>query len=307
MTDSRINDRLQRARQSLEGLSVGDALGEQYFVNPAIVESLIASRALPAPLWRFTDDTLMALSIFSVLRQQQKIDPDILARSFAECYDPSRGYGAGMNRMLPMIRQGESWRDLSINLFSGQGSYGNGAAMRVAPLGAYFADDLSMVVEQAALSAMVTHAHEEGLAGAIAVAVAAAFAWQMRGTKPGRKEFLDAILPYVPKSEVSSKIRKARDMEDGASVQFAISVLGNSSSISAQDTAPFCLWCAAQYLNNYEEAIWLTLGGLGDRDTTCAIVGGIVASNTGTEAIPEVWRQSREPLPDWAFEEVFAV
>ena len=63
---------------------------------------------------------------------------------------------------------------------------------------------------------------------------------------------------------------------------------------------PFCLWCAAKYLDNYEEAMWATVSVLGDRDTTCAIVGGIVACYTGVEGIPpRDWRAAREPLPDW--------
>jgi ADP-ribosylglycohydrolase len=66
---------------------------------------------------------------------------------------------------------------------------------------------------------------------------------------------------------------------------------------------PFVLWCAAQSLDDYEEALWLTVAGLGDRDTTCAMVGGIVSCYTGVDAIPAAWRASREPLPDWPFEE----
>jgi ADP-ribosylglycohydrolase len=69
--------------------------------------------------------------------------------------------------------------------------------------------------------------------------------------------------------------------------------------VSAQDTVPFCLWCAAKHLDNYEEALWATVSGLGDRDTTCAIVGGIVACYTGAEGIPSNWLAAREPLPDW--------
>jgi ADP-ribosylglycohydrolase len=57
------------------------------------------------------------------------------------------------------------------------------------------------------------------------------------------------------------------------------------------------MWCAAQHLDNYEEALWLTVSGLGDRDTTCAIVGGIVSLHTGVEGIPAAWRRAREPLP----------
>lgn len=52
--------------------------------------------------------------------------------------------------------------------------------MRVAPLGAYFAEELDTCLrDEAALSAAVTHAHPEGKAGAIAVA--AAMAWRLRG------------------------------------------------------------------------------------------------------------------------------
>lgn len=92
-------------------------------------------------------------------------------------------------------------------------------------------------------------------------------------------------------------------MAANASVQFAVSVLGNGVRLFAQDTVPFALWCAAAHLSNYEEALWLTVSGLGDRDTTCAIVGGIVASHIGTGGIPPAWLKSREPLPEWPFEE----
>lgn len=177
--------------------------------------------------------------------------------------------------------------------------------MRVAPLGAYFAEDLNMVVDQTVLSAAVTHSHAEAIAGAIAVAVAAAWAARLRdaGTMVSRSEFLDLILASVPKSEVSGKIRKARDMDKSASVEFAVSVLGNGTGVSAQDTVPFALWCAGAQMDNFVEALWLTVSEQGDRDTTCAIVGGIVALSAGEAAIPKEWQAAREPLPDWAFYE----
>jgi ADP-ribosylglycohydrolase len=160
-------------------------------------------------------------------------------------------------------------------------------------------------VEQARLSAEVTHTHPEGVAGAIAIAVAAAHAWRLRGTQspPTKAAFLDLIVPHVPESEVATKIRRARDLPEGASVRLAITALGDSSAVSAQDTVPFTLWCAAQHLGSYEEAIWFTLSALGDRDTTCAIVGGIVSLFTGVEGIPSDWRSAREPFPAWPFGE----
>jgi ADP-ribosylglycohydrolase len=297
-------ERLARACCSLEGLSVGDAFGERFFVHPDVAEGLIASRALPASPWLFSDDTQMALSIVAVLRAWGEIDQERLAHSFALRYQPGRGYGPAMHGLLRRIRAGEDWQAAAKGQFSGQGSWGNGAAMRVAPLGAYFADDLARVVAQARLSAEVTHTHPEGVAGAIAVAVAAAYAWRLREAPPPDKaEYLDLILPHVPESEVATKIRRARDLPAGTSVRHAIAALGDSMTISAQDTVPFTLWCAAQHLDNYEEAIWFTLSALGDRDTTCAIVGGIVAACTGVEGIPADWRSAREPFPAWPFGE----
>ncbi len=248
----------------------------------------------------------MALSIFSTLRQYATIEQEYLASSFAEHYDPSRGYGPSMHQLLRNFRAGQDWRQAASNQFEGQGSFGNGAAMRAAPLGAFFANDLGTVVEQAARSAVVTHTHPEGVAGCIAVAVAAAWAWQLSqtaGPPPDRPAFLDLILPFVPTSEVHRKLRLARDIAATTPVASAAAMLGNGSNISAQDTVPFALWCAGEQLNNYEEALWLTVSGFGDMDTTCAIVGGIVASYTGADAIPASWRQAREPLPAWPFEE----
>jgi ADP-ribosylglycohydrolase len=293
------NSRLIRAECSLFGLSVGDAFGERFFVHSDVVESLVASRAIPAAPWYYTDDTQMALSIVAILRECGEIDQDKLAQSFAQRYDRDRGYGPAMHRLLTQIRDGEPWKKVASNLFDGQGSYGNGAAMRVAPIGAFFAEDLDLVVCQARKSAEITHTHTEGVAGAIAVAVASAVACRLQGYLPSKADFLNLILPYLPESEVQSKIRLARDLSEKTPVNSAAAILGNGTEISAQDTVPFALWCAAQHLNNYEEAQWLTVSGLGDRDTTCAIVGGIVALSAGVESIPLEWRQAREPLPNW--------
>ena len=299
-------ERLRRAKYCIEGLSVGDAFGEQFFIEDSMAEQLVENRVLPPAPWYFTDDTLMTLSIFSILRQVGEIAQEQLAKSFAQRYEFSRGYGPAMHRLLSQIAEGRSWKEVSKSLFAGQGSFGNGAAMRVAPIGAYFADDLDAVVQQAYLSAEITHAHDEAIAGAIAVAVATAWAWKLSDLeeRPSYSEFLDLILPLVPKSEVSGKIRIARDMHKDASLQFAISVLGNGTGLCAQDTVPFSLWCVAHHINSYEQALWLTVGGQGDRDTTCAIVGGIVVMYAGLESVPSQWLSAREPLPLWAFQEV---
>ena len=308
---------LDRARWSLEGLAVGDSFGERFFVSNDIEEYLIANRAIPAgersheeaaakqPVWPYTDDTLMALSVFASLARFGDIDQDWLAKDFARRYDSSRGYGPAMHSYLARLREGEDWREAAPSLFGGSGSFGNGAAMRVAPIGAYFANDMDAVVENAVRSAEVTHAHPEAVAGAIAVAAAAAIASRARA-EPGPPTFhgfLDRILPFVAEGEVRNGMLRARQIGPEASMRLAVPALGNGVRVTAQDTVPFAIWCAARHLGDFEEALWTTVSGLGDRDTTCAIVGGIVAAYTGPDAIPADWRTSREPLPPWAFGE----
>lgn len=293
---------LTRARLSLEGLSIGDGFGDRFFMHTDSAMAMIRSRALPKAPWDFTDDTNMALSIYESLRLHNEIDQNALAASFARHYDSRRGYGPAMHRLLGRIGGGDQWQIVASELFDGQGSYGNGAAMRVAPIGAYFAPDMDRVVEQARKSAEITHAHPEGIAGAIAVAIAAACAVNLQATPPPtRADFIDMILPYVPDSEVKSGIRRARDIQSNE-VDHVIGMIGNGYQISAQDTVPFTLWCMGEQLNNFEGAMWLTASGLGDVDTNCAIVGGVVALYVRHDGIPTDWLQMREPLPKWAFE-----
>lgn len=293
---------MRRAAQSLEGLSCGDAFGERFFLPNAVAESMIQKRAVPAPPWFFTDDTVMALSILEILAEHQEINPDSLAVSFAGRYDAGRGYGPAMHKLLPTIRrQPQSWRTEAAALFRGQGSFGNGSAMRVAPLGAYFADNPERITEQASLSSIPTHSHSEAVAGAVAVAVATGLAWQMKNSAktPKSQMFLQYVHERLPDSYVRKGIGNAIDLSPEASVAEAVAKLGNGSAVTAPDTVPFALWCAARHLDSYEEALWATVSGLGDRDTTCAIVGGIVVMYAGVEAIPAEWLQHREQIPSW--------
>jgi ADP-ribosylglycohydrolase len=281
---------------ALEGLSIGDSYGNHHGSN---------QRKHAAEIWNFTDDTLMALSVVDNLRKFGEIHQNDLARNFAERREGQRGYGQGVTRLLKAIKHGADWKVASKEMFEGGGSYGNGAAMRVAPVGAYFANDLDRVVEQARLSAEVTHGHIEGVAGAIAVAVAAALAWQYReqGFVPERVTFLNRVLPFIPESEVRQKTQIAIDLPSTTSFGTAAQHLGNGRPSIAQTTVPFSLWAASGCLSDYQVAIQSTAGVKGDVDTTSAIVGSIVVMYTGVEGIPQHWRDRREPFPRWPFED----
>ncbi|ARF57810.1 ADP-ribosylglycohydrolase family protein [Streptomyces gilvosporeus] len=294
--DHRDADRCERALASLRGLAVGDALGSQFFV-PTHYPALKRRELPPAP-WQWTDDTEMACSVLSVLTTHFRIDQDALARSFADHHDFDRGYGPAVNRLLRLIREGGDWRELSAALFNGHGSWGNGAAMRIAPLGAWYADDPEQATHQAEISAYVTHQHREAVVGAMAVAAAAALVAGAPHTLAPH-ELLDGVLALIPRSAVQAGLRRARDMLDYADSGTVAAVLGCGRRTSAHDTVPFTLWAAARHLGDYETAFWSTVQAGGDMDTTCAIVGGIVAAGPGG-APPRAWLDGAEPLPAWA-------
>jgi ADP-ribosylglycohydrolase len=280
------------AFDSLTGLSVGDAFGAQFFATENR-PLLLDETAVPSGPWPWTDDTEMACNLLDVLQRHGQVERDALAAAFADRYDPYRGYGPGTVVLLHGLRNGESWRTAATAQFGGQGSMGNGAAMRVAPLGAYYPGDLERVALEAAASAVVTHAHPEGIAAAIAVAVAASYVAQ--GDAHG---LIEAVLSHTPPGKVHDGIRRAADLVGRTREEVAYE-LGNGSRVLAHDTVPFCIWAAARHLTDYEQAVRSCVAVGGDIDTTAAITGGIVAAHTGVDGIPRAWREAREPLPGW--------
>src|SRR6185503_18898073 len=95
-------------RESLDGLSVGDALGAQFFVPGTSFDELVAGSPPRAP-WPWTDDTEMACSVVAELQAADTIDQDRLATAFAQRYEPYRGYGAGSIVLLRQLRDGAPW------------------------------------------------------------------------------------------------------------------------------------------------------------------------------------------------------
>ncbi|UBU18685.1 ADP-ribosylglycohydrolase family protein [Nonomuraea gerenzanensis] len=289
-------------RACLEGLSVGDAFGDQFFLH---TNRHLTARDLPPPPWEWSDDTEMACSVVTCLRRHGHVDQDALATSFATRMDAGRRYGAGAGALLERIRGGHPWRAAVAGSFGGGGSYGNGAAMRVAPLGAYFAGDPARAAAEAARQAEITHTHPEGIAGAIAVAVAASLAaagttaGTTTGTTTGTAEdIIEAVLDHTPGTYVRPGLGRVRRLKKATPEQ-AAQVLGNGSRVTAQDTVPFALWAATRHLEDYPAGVRACVVAGGDMDTTAAIAGGVIAAGTGTDGIPAEWLAAREPLPGW--------
>ena len=293
-----LADRMKYAKCALNGIALGDCFGQTFFVPDEIACQRIKDREILKSPWHFTDDTVMAIGIYRILERYGEINQDELAKVFATNYELDCGTA---HTVLRNIAEGKVWREAASEVFDGMGSMGNGGAMRAAPIGAYFADDLDKVLYHARASAEVTHAHIEGIAGAMAVAAAAALLLNKRlGNYMGDGIlFLQNIADTLPESDTKYKILSAVSIPKESSIEFVVSVLGNGIRLTAQDTVPFCLWCAAYFYTSVEEALWTAVSALGDRDTICAIVGGMVS--LVADEFPQQWYHYMEQPEESVF------
>jgi ADP-ribosylglycohydrolase len=251
----------------------------------------------------------MACGLFAVLRGGDPgadLDRDALAEVVGRHHDPYRGYGPGAVVILRLIREGTPWPIAAAAAFDGQGSAGNGAAMRAAPLGAWHADSVSRAAAQGARAAEVTHAHPDGIAGGAAVTVAAALAAAARldGHRPDAAQFLTAVAVATAPGHVRDGLDRAVRLAGRTAAEAAYE-LGNGARAMARDTVPFALWVAARHLDDYPAAVTACVTAGGDVDTTAAITGGVVAAYTGIGTpggVPDAWLAAREPLPGWMSE-----
>ena len=284
---------INNAKKSLTGVSIGDAFGDSFFGETNEILKKIASREIPETKWEFTDDTVMSIAIFEELEESGEINQDNLIKRFYTNHDldSNRGYGATLRRLLREIKEGRNWREVSKSAFDSQGSMGNGAAMRVCPIGAYYFDNIQKVKEFATKSAEVTHSNIEAITGAIAVAIGTALTTTMKSENQFLQpiEFIDRILEELPDSDTKSKISISKSVSYNYQIETVKSILGNGTNMTAQDTVPFAVWCTAYNLENFEEALWKAVSILGDRDTICAMVGGMTIMSTKEENIPNNW------------------
>ncbi|WP_193214702.1 ADP-ribosylglycohydrolase family protein [Luteolibacter marinus] len=291
-------EREKLSRTVLEGLSVGDAFGEMYAYGHDEVRRRV-ELGVPHGPWWWTDDTAMALGIHECLVRAGGIDEAMLGWIFARNFkrEPDRGYGRMARNVLQQIGAGVPWEDASRSAFGG-GSLGNGAAMRVGPVGAWFAEDPARVVVEATKSAKVTHWHPEGVAGAVAVAIAVSAAWRTRDLPTGEARVLieREILGHTPPGEVRDGMEAALALDPGLAPADAGRLLGNGSQITAPDTVPYVIWSALRRLDDFADALIDTVEAGGDCDTNAAMVGALLVARLGEGAIPAEWRSAREAL-----------
>lgn len=127
----------------------------------------------------FTDDTVMTIAVADWLLHERDLEEAM--RYWGRKY-PLAGYGGNFKLWLAGIKQGP------------YGSWGNGSAMRVSPVG-WLARGLEECLDLAGKSAAVTHDHPEGIKGAKAIAGAIYLA-RTGASKADIKDWIQAEFSY---------------------------------------------------------------------------------------------------------------
>lgn len=200
-----------------------------------------------------------------------------LCNAFVSNYVPSRGYGRGARVVLEAMEEGQDYKHWTNELFPG-GSFGNGAAMRVAPIGLFFHDDLDRVWEQARLSSLPTHVHPLGIEGAQLLALAVALC--LRQSEFDHSGFFESLRHRSTTTDFQDRLGIAAV----ASTAEDLTRLGNG--IAAQDSVVTAIACFTLFPDCYEDVISNAILLGGDTDTIAAMAGAISGAYLGVGSIP---------------------
>ncbi len=259
----------RRKEHDMLGAIIGDIVGSTREWHNVKTEDF----ELMPPGSRFTDDTVMTLAVAKWLMDDPSHEADSLVRIMQDMGRryPNAGYG-GMFRKWLMSDNPQPY-----------GSFGNGSAMRVSPVGMY-AKSLDEALELARITASVTHSHPEGIKGAQAVAAAVYLQLNEMFSKDGKiKQFVEEKFGY----NLDIKLEDIRD--------------DYHFDVTCQGSVPIAIMA---FLQRYTalDSLRLAISMGGDSDTigcmTASIADAQPFSRVPSSAFPsEVIKKCRELLP----------
>jgi poly(ADP-ribose) glycohydrolase ARH3 len=281
-----------RFRGCLLGLAIGDAIGGRFeaqsaeFIRQRFANWRSLIDGVDGELW-YTDDTQMTIGVAETLVECGTIDEARLCKAFVSNYVPSRGYGRGTRAVIEAMENGRDHVAVAEKYFPG-GSLGNGAAMRVAPIGLVFGADHDRLWEQARLSALPTHRSALAIEGAQLLALAVGYCSSV--DRFDRAELLSLLSARCNSIEYRKRIGAAASVSSED-----LATLGNG--IEALESVPTAIASFALHADSYEQAIGQTILLGGDTDTIAAMTGALSGAYLGVEAIAPSMIASLESTP----------
>ncbi|MBW1691637.1 MAG: ADP-ribosylglycohydrolase family protein [Deltaproteobacteria bacterium] len=276
------------------GSALGDAIGELAFRYRS--EDDLRSQLDQLNELRYTDDTAMSIGLAESILTKGDLDQKDLGETFRKNFlsEPGRGYASGPPTIFSIVeRYGITYLDAAKSLFGGEGSLGNGAAMRIVPVGLFFHNS-SNLYEKACLSASVTHAHPVGMDGAAVQAKAVALAMNLdpRHVFPFMG-FIDKLIDFARSPEIKEKVKLVKQLLlENTAPSLAAEQLGRT--VAVHESMPFALFSFLRHPESFEDCLFCAILNGGDRDTLGAMACAISGAYLGIESIPQVWIRKLE-------------
>lgn len=286
-----------RIRGCLLASTCGDALGAPF--EGAREVSRVAYEVQRSRLdeLHYTDDTAMTVVLAEYLADRFEsgldLDEDRLLRAFAREWwrEPARGYGAGPPRIFRAVMSEMSGRRVAREMFDGEGSFGNGGAMRVAPV-ALVGHGLDDVLVWARRSARITHTHPVAQDGAALQAAAVSLAVSSRPEQTLDPDaYLSALESCISQPSMMTRLRRVPEVL-GATPRQAAHTLGNG--IAAVDSVPAAIAAFLHAPDDPAATIEFAIAMGGDTDTIAAMAGAIAGARAGAGTLPSQWRTQVE-------------
>jgi poly(ADP-ribose) glycohydrolase ARH3 len=229
----------------------------------------------------------MLIGVAESLVARGALDLEHLAQTLLQNYEPARGYGRGMKRFFQALDRGDSLDEASQATWS-QGSFGNGAAVRVAPLACLLHRDLERLVREVAESARLTHRHPLAIAATVAQATTIGHILRVEelDTEQLFRE-LKTVVPDETREFVPRLERVEQLLKRGGTDLEAASVLGNG--VSSLESVPLSLFAFLRHSDDFGEAVLAAISLGGDTDSIGAMTGALAGAQHGIEHIPSEW------------------
>ena len=245
------------------GAIYGDIAGSPYEPNTTYWwnQSIPGDFAIFGPGSHITDDSLMTLAVAKAL-VISKSDMESYQRNLIDCMrdiahkHPNVSWGTNFYKWL--FDSGDYPTPIN--------SYGNGAAMRISPVG-WVCDSLEQTMALSKATTEISHNHPEGIKGAEAVAVAVFLA----RNGASREEIKEKMVGYYPEIE---------GMTIGGLISSSYGNPEHNGWISCQGSVPQAI-CAFLESNSLESAVRNAIKLNADTDTQAAMAGAIAEAFYG--------------------------
>lgn len=274
-----------KIRGMIYGTWAGDAAGALFEGDHPDIIPILDQQYFSKhhPLF-YTDDTQMTISVFEEMIENGQIIQMSLKERFLKRFSPWRKYGGGMLEVIELWRRGVAIDSAAGMLYGGMGSFGDGAAMRIAPVSAYFSmDSVEQMVEEVKNCSLLTHTHPYGISGAILQAYATLLAFNNVATNEWLERFFELPIESAYKIKLQDVVR-ALDCQ--ASAYESVRLVGNGAD--ALDAVPAAIYCFLRNQTSFKDSVCFAISMGGDTDTIAAMTGAISGAFWGFSSIP-VW------------------